>query len=318
MSENRMEIIWGTRLLDEGFTSIPNILIRNYRKLKIEHGEYGFISQLLSYKHDARDPYPSRELLAENLCCSTRQIDKWVKSLRTKGLLRTGRRRNVHNKQWDNAVYSFKPLLDSLLRLIGEQELPAPAEEFEVIWDDETDKNEPRVPEVRMGSVPEVRMGLVPEVRTKRKSKKENIKDDCLIEASAEIAAARSEISVSLESDLEIGEPDAIYEALQEHVPANCYINSVPLTGGYIDEIYLMLQQPKFKNRLDPEVVRIACEIYFDHACRIEAPYGVVMKMNVKEPVAYFSWCYESAIKQYKAMRSSKNKSRKDSAAWKK
>src|SRR4051794_38254652 len=98
MSESsRMEIMWGVALLDEGFTSIPNLLIRNYRRISIEHGEYGFISQLLSYKHDARDPYPSRELLAENLCCSTRQIDKWIKSLKNKGLLRTGRRRNIHN-----------------------------------------------------------------------------------------------------------------------------------------------------------------------------------------------------------------------------
>lgn len=293
MPENRMEIIWGTRLLDEGFTSLPNLLIRNYRKLKIEHGEYGLICQLLSYKHDARDPYPSRELLAENLCCSTRQIDKWVKSLRTKGLLRTGRRRNVHNKQWDNTVYNFKPLLDSLLRLIGEQELPAPAEEFEVIWDDDTEKNDPREPEVRVDPVPEVRMGLVPEVRTKMKSKKENIKYDCLIEASAEIAVASESVS------------NEIYETLHTEVPKHCYMQGMPLGTGYINEIYLMLLN-QFPNQLSPEIVSIACELYFNRACRITIPEGISMTMDIQNPVGFYQICYKDAIKQYKAQRSSK------------
>ncbi|MBO1515713.1 helix-turn-helix domain-containing protein [Metabacillus bambusae] len=109
MSESsRMEIIWGVALLDEGFTSIPNLLIRNYRRIGMEHGEYGFISQLLSYKHDARDPYPSRELLAANLSCSTRQIDKWVKSLRAKGKEGIGERRKKQKKERGNTVYNFK------------------------------------------------------------------------------------------------------------------------------------------------------------------------------------------------------------------
>lgn len=290
MTENRMEIIWGARLLDEGFTSIPNLLIRNYRRLKIEHGEYGFISQLLSYKHDARDPYPSRELLAANLCCSTRQIDKWVKSLRTKGLLRTGRRRNVHNKQWDNTVYSFKPLLDSLLRLVGEQPLPVPADEFEVVWDDE--ENDPRVPQVRVDLEPEVRMDLEPEVRTKKKSKNNNIKKDCLIGASAEIADA----SESHDSNID----DEIFQALQTEIPKNCYVQGVPLDQGYIRDIFAMLLR-QFPNQLSANIVKLACENYFNRACRIAVPEGVVMKMDVHSPVGLFRTCYEDAIKQHKA-----------------
>jgi hypothetical protein len=283
MAKNRMEIIWGVRLLDEGFTSIPNLLMRNYRKLGVEHGEWGFICQLLTYKHDTRDPYPARDKLAEHLCCSPRQIDKWVKALREKGLLKTGRRRNVHDKRWDNAVYSLKPLLDACLKMVGEEALPPTPEEYEIVWDEE---NEPRVPEVRMGSVPEVRMGRVPEVRTKKKNKNNNEKlIDCM-RATIEIAAA--------------SEPDPIYVTLNQYVPAYCYADNMPLAGGYINEIYLMLVN-QFPTQLDSAVVKIACELYFERTCEIKAPHGVIMKLSLENPVGFFNTCYRDAIKQYKA-----------------
>lgn len=111
---------------------------------------------------------------------------------------------------------------------------------------------------------------------------------DCM-GSSAEIAAA--------------AEPDPIYEALLKHVPGYCYVDGSPLTERYINEIYLMLSN-QYQNRLDPEVVRIACELYFERACRIEAPYGVVMKIDVREPVGFFNSCYDNAIKLYKASQS--------------
>jgi hypothetical protein len=114
--------------------------------------------------------------LADCLKCSERQIDKWVKSLRDKKLIRTGRRRNRDNKQWDNTVYNLKPLIDTVLNFIGEKPLPDVKDDYEIIWDDEN--NEPNEPEIRMDpSEPEVRMENAPEVRTKRKVKRTNKKD---------------------------------------------------------------------------------------------------------------------------------------------
>ena len=124
---------------------------------------------------------------------------------------------------------------------------------------------------------------------------------DCMSRASAEIAVARAESSLDLESR----ETDPIYEALQRYVPVNCYVDSIPLTEAYINDIYLLLIN-QFENRLDPEVVQIACELYFERACRIELPHGVVMKTKIENPIGYFRWCYEDAIKQYKATGSKK------------
>jgi hypothetical protein len=86
-------------------------------------------------------------------------------SLKEKGLLRTGRRRNAHNKQWDNVVYNFKLLLDGLLKWTGEQPLPASTIYYEMVWDDEPQE-------------PEVPLGLVLQVPLKKKSKNNHIKSD--------------------------------------------------------------------------------------------------------------------------------------------
>ena len=298
--ENRVnshvEIIWGVRLLDDGFTAIPNLIIRNYRKLGIEHGEWGLICQLLTYKHDERDPFPSRKELAENLCCSERQIDKWVKSLREKKLIRTGTRRNSHNKQFAGTVYSLKPLLDACLGLVGEPALPPSADEFEIIWDDE---KEPCELQVRTEPCePQVRVPCEPQVRTK--IKRENNNSFVCLGAPAEIAVASESVP-----DSESG-PDPIYEALIEHVPKYCYVDGMPLGEGYITEIYLMLIE-QFPNQLDPEVVRMASELYFERACKIENGQ-VVMKLKIDTPVGYFKFCYDGAIKSYKAKQRQRSK----------
>ncbi|MGG1673987.1 helix-turn-helix domain-containing protein [Paenibacillus sp. NRS-1783] len=112
----KLEIIWGATLLVGGFTSIPNLLVRNYRALGIQHGEFGFLANLLSYKHDHKDPYPSQDTLATNMNCTTRQIRKWIESLTKKALLKTNK---VYNSltQKDRTVYNFQPLINKLLQL---------------------------------------------------------------------------------------------------------------------------------------------------------------------------------------------------------
>lgn len=173
--KSQIEVIWGHRLLDEGFTSIPNIIIRNYRKLGIEHGEWGLICTLLTYKHDHRDPYPSQDTLAEHLNVSVRQIKKWIESLVAKQLLLVGQRRNTKSKQFGSAVYNFRPLIQATLQLLGEQPLPEP----EPSWDIEyrqpsalevhSVRSVPEVPsdmelQVHPDPAPEVPSGPVPEV----------------------------------------------------------------------------------------------------------------------------------------------------------
>ncbi|MFC5653869.1 helix-turn-helix domain-containing protein [Paenibacillus solisilvae] len=120
-------------------------------------------------------------------------------------------------------------------------------------------------------------------------SKSINLNNDCLIGA-AEIVAASEQVSSSLESaeSYEI----EIYEALQEHVPKNCFVNGIPLGMAAIAEFYLMLIK-QFQNRLSPEVVRIACQLYYDRS------QGIA----VSNPTGFFQVAYGDAVKLWKAKR---------------
>lgn len=175
MEHDTIEAVWGHRLLDEGFLAIPNIVVRNYRHLGIEHGEFGFICTILTYKHDTKDPYPSQEKLAAHMKCSTRQVQKWIDSLYNKGLLLVGQRQHPTKKQWGHNVYNFRPLIEKALAYVGQSPLPPDPDDYDIVY------KKPSVPEVRMESespsepevrtvpevrpVPEVRMEHEPEVR---------------------------------------------------------------------------------------------------------------------------------------------------------
>lgn len=56
--QTHVEVIWGTPILDEGFTPIPNLVIR-YASELMTPKEFQFICVLATFKHDSRDPHPS-------------------------------------------------------------------------------------------------------------------------------------------------------------------------------------------------------------------------------------------------------------------
>ncbi|MBX4152304.1 helix-turn-helix domain-containing protein [Paenibacillus lautus] len=113
--------------------------------------------------------------------------------------------------------------------------------------------------------------------------------------AAEEIAAASESVS------------NEIYETLQIEVPKYCFVQGVPLGTEYINEIYIMLLN-QFPNQLSPEVISIACELYFDRACQFDITEGVVMTMDIQNPTGFFQHCYKDAIKQYKASHKRKKK----------
>jgi len=117
---------------------------------------------------------------------------------------------------------------------------------------------------------------------------------DCM-SASAEVAAA-SEWTIS-ES-----ESNELIEALNQHIPTNCYVKGIPLGQAYITEIYLMLLN-QFSNQLSPEVVRIASELYFDRSCATVPGKGIVMKIELENPTGFFQTCYKDAVKLWKVKR---------------
>lgn len=122
--------------------------------------------------------------------------------------------------------------------------------------------------------------------------------------ASEEIAAAHAESSAALESS----QQNEIYESLREYIPKYVYVDGIPAVS-YIDDIFLMLVR-QFPNQLDPEVVRIAAQRYFDGTAQFAPgmPNNISMKLDVKNPVGLYKTCYSEAVTLYKAQCNSKKK----------
>lgn len=187
MSE-KIAVVYGYEFLDGGFAQIPNKLIYGLPKIGVKNGEFHFVITLLTYKHDSRDPYPSLETLADACGCHTTQIKRWIKSLKDKGLLRVGRKRNMASKQWGTNVYSVKPMLDKILELEGKTMGSETTYDYEIEWEDQPGTQivsvEPKtqiVPDpgtqiVSVGSEQIVSMGSVQIVSTKRTKEKEQEK----------------------------------------------------------------------------------------------------------------------------------------------
>lgn len=135
--QQHVEVIWGDPILDEGFTAIPNIIIRNYSKLGLTHGEYALLTIMFSFKHDANDPYPSQETIAKHLYgddykpeSSLRALRKLLKSIEDKGLLEVSYRYK-DGKRVSNQ-YSFAPLIEACLKFIKPKVQNSSAAEIKV------------------------------------------------------------------------------------------------------------------------------------------------------------------------------------------
>lgn len=162
MDTNNVQVIWGTPILDDGFANVPNMLIRNYRKLGITHAEFGLIMNLITYKHDAGNPYPSQETLANSLDSSTRAVRKLISSLEDKELIWV-EYQYIEGKRSSN-IYVLKPMIDKCLEMFGESRLPdykPKKKTYRKVRNKIKNLEEPHVPVVQEPQVP---VGMEPEV----------------------------------------------------------------------------------------------------------------------------------------------------------
>lgn len=94
-----------------------------------------------------------------------------------------------------------------------------------------------------------------------------------------------------------------IWKALQEHGKIAMVQDTVSLSEtNYLPEIHTMLEK-HFPSQLDPEVIRIACELFSDRSYDWK---NFKIKFIIENPVGYFRACYLDAIKQWKLQRNKK------------
>lgn len=106
--------IWG-EILDEGFTSVPNILLRYRSKIGLKPKHIMLIIDIMSYKWDAGYPFPSYSTLSQRSGIEERSVKRITQDLEELGLLVKTPRFDDETGAQVTTVFDFRPLVSKLI-----------------------------------------------------------------------------------------------------------------------------------------------------------------------------------------------------------
>lgn len=109
---------WSPDVAAKGFSAVPTLFLNQYAQLDITPTEAMLIIHLMSYKWDARRPFPSISMLRKKLGLSDGQVRALLRRLeRQKRLLKRIQRIGRSNE------FDFSPLIRRLEELQQKQDL---------------------------------------------------------------------------------------------------------------------------------------------------------------------------------------------------
>ncbi len=112
----RLIVRFGAEIMEEGFTSVPNLVLNHYAALGITGAEMLFIIHVWQFWWSEREnPHPSSRVLAERMGVDQRTIRNYTASLETKGFLTT-RERIIPGEGQRANVYDFAKLLKAVTK----------------------------------------------------------------------------------------------------------------------------------------------------------------------------------------------------------
>ena len=113
--------IWG-EILDEGFTSVPNILLRYRSKIGLKPKHIMLIIDIMSYKWDAGYPFPSYSTLSQRSGVEERSVKRITQDLEELGLLVKTPRFDSETGAQVTTVFDFRPLVKKLIEEMNQHE----------------------------------------------------------------------------------------------------------------------------------------------------------------------------------------------------
>ncbi len=111
--KTRIIQIWGD-ILDEGFTSVPNLLLRYRSSLGIKPKHLTLIIDIMSFKWDRYSPFPSYSTLAKRAGIEERSIKRITQDLEELHLLIKEPRFNEETGAQITTIFDFRPLVKKL------------------------------------------------------------------------------------------------------------------------------------------------------------------------------------------------------------
>lgn len=124
--------IWG-EILDEGFTSVPNILLRYRTQIGLKPKHIMLIIDIMSFKWDSGSPFPSYLTLSLRAGVEERSIKRITQDLEELGLLVKTPRFDEETGGQVTTVFDFRPLVRKLIEEMNrDREQVYPEREKEV------------------------------------------------------------------------------------------------------------------------------------------------------------------------------------------
>lgn len=114
--------IWGD-ILDEGFTSVPNLLLRYRANLGIKPQHLVLIIDIMSFKWDSQNPFPSYSALAQRAGVAERSIMRLVQDLEEMNLLIRKPRFDEETGAQITTIFDFRPLVQRLIEEMRKTQL---------------------------------------------------------------------------------------------------------------------------------------------------------------------------------------------------
>ena len=109
--------IFGTKVMEHGYTALPNILLRAQAALEINTTQFNIIAQLLSYWIDpARPPFPTKAELAKRMGITPDTLRINIAKLEDRGFIRREQRTTAVG-DFSSNTYHLDGLVDRLKRL---------------------------------------------------------------------------------------------------------------------------------------------------------------------------------------------------------
>jgi hypothetical protein len=115
-SAYKIAVRFGDRVLEAGFTSVPNLVLNHYAELGVTPAEMLFTIHMWQFRWTERDPYPSLTTIAAKMNVSWRQAHRYANSLKQKGLLAIKTRQQSGRGQV-TSEYDFEPFIRAVLNL---------------------------------------------------------------------------------------------------------------------------------------------------------------------------------------------------------
>lgn len=111
---NTLEAKWGQKIFCLGFTAVPNALLDRMAAFDLTTTDLTVLIHLLKFWWTADEmPFPSKRLLAQDIGCSEKTIQKTIARLEKRGAVKRIARKRASDRNESN-IYNLWPLLDLL------------------------------------------------------------------------------------------------------------------------------------------------------------------------------------------------------------